>query len=150
MAKTKNSYSIHEVAKLLGLATSTIRYYDKEGLLPFVERKESGYRVFTEKDLATLKVIDCLKKTGMPLKEIKQFSAALRLGDSTLEERYAMFKERKEAVLEQISKLQEVLKIIEYKCWYYQTAIEAGTEKIHTQEKPFADDSCLDFLKEEK
>ena len=62
MAKTKNSYSIHEVAKLLGLATSTIRYYDKDGLLPFVERKESGYRVFTEKALATLKVIDCLKK----------------------------------------------------------------------------------------
>ena len=49
--------------------TSTIRYYDKEGLLPFVERLESGYRIFTEKDLATLRIIDCLKKTGMSIRK---------------------------------------------------------------------------------
>ena len=58
-------YTIKDAAEIMKVPASTIRYYDKEGLLPFVGRDASGYRVFTEKDLATLRVIDCLKKTGM-------------------------------------------------------------------------------------
>ncbi|MFR4483291.1 MerR family transcriptional regulator [Sellimonas intestinalis] len=55
-------YTIKDAARIMGVPTSTIRYYDKEGLLPFVERLASGYRIFTEKDIATLRIIDCLKK----------------------------------------------------------------------------------------
>lgn len=53
----KNKYTIKDAARIMGVPTSTIRYYDKEGLLPFVERLASGYRIFTEKDIATLRII---------------------------------------------------------------------------------------------
>lgn len=123
---------------MMGVAPSTIRYYDKEGLLPFVGRLASGYRFFTEKDLATLRMIDCLKKTGMPIKKIRQFSEWLAQGDGTLPQRYEMFLDRRREVEAQIASLQEVLGIIQYKCWYYETAIAAGTEGIHENR------SCLE------
>lgn len=125
------SYSIGEVSKKLNIPASTIRYYDKEGLLPFIERKESGIRTFSENDLKMLEIIECLKNTGMPIKDIKVFSDCCAKGDNSLKERYNMFLERKKIVEEQMAKLQESLDIINYKCWYYKTALEAGTEKIH-------------------
>lgn len=136
-------YTIKDAAKVMDVPTSTIRYYDKEGLLPFVDRLESGYRIFTEKDIATLRIIDCLKKTGMPIKEIRQFSNWLEQGDSTLEQRYNMFLERKRIVESQMADLQKIMDTINHKCWYYKTAIDAGTEKIHFKEQILPDDSCL-------
>ena len=128
----------------MGVPTSTIRYYDKEGLLPFVERLASGYRIFTEKDIATLRIIDCLKKTGMSIKEIRQFSSWLEQGDSSLQQRYDMFLERRRVVKQQMAELQKILDTVNYKCWYYETAIAAGTEKIHqSKAQPDFDHSCL-------
>ena len=128
----------------MGVPTSTIRYYDKEGLLPFVERLASGYRIFTEKDIATLRIIDCLKKTGMSIKEIRQFSSWLEQGESSLQQRYDMFLERRRVVKQQMAELQKILDTVNYKCWYYETAIAAGTEKIHqSKAQPNFDHSCL-------
>ncbi len=139
------NYTIKDAAEKMNVPTSTIRYYDKSGLLPFMGRSESGYRLFSEKDIATLRVIDCLKKTGMPIKEIKQFSDWLQEGDASLQQRYDMFLERKKAVEAQIAELQTTLDVINHKCWYYETAIAAGTEKIHqSEEQKFPDDRCLE------
>ena len=113
-------YSIKEVADILGLPASTIRYYDKQGLLPFVERSNSGYRRFSENDIALLKLIECLKKTNMPIKDIRQFTAWLQQGDASIEQRKQMFLERRRAVEEQIEQLQETLRVIDDKCWYYE------------------------------
>lgn len=123
--------TISEVAEKMNLTAHTIRYYDKEGLLPFVERTESGIRYFGKNDLEGLALINCLKSTGMPIKKIKAFIDWCTEGDSTLEQRYEMFLERKESVLEQIAELQKALDRIDHKCWYYKAALEAGTEKIH-------------------
>ena len=137
-------YTIKDAARIMGVPTSTIRYYDKEGLLPFVERLASGYRIFTEKDIATLRIIDCLKKTGMSIKEIRQFSSCLEQGDSSLQQRYDMFLERRRVVKQQMAELQKILDTVNYKCWYYETAIAAGTEKIHqSKAQPNFDHSCL-------
>ena len=124
-------YTIKDAARIMNVPASTIRYYDKEGLLPFIDRQESGCRVFSEKNIEALRIIDCLKKTGMSIKEIRQFSQWLEQGDASLRQRYEMFLERRRVVEEQMAKLQEVLNTINYKCWYYETAIAAGTEKIH-------------------
>ena len=128
------NYTIKDAAEKMNVPTSTIRYYDKSGLLPFMERSESGYRLFSEKDIATLRIIDCLKKTGMPIKEIKQFSDWLQEGDTSLQQRYDMFLERKKVVETQMAELQATLDMINYKCWYYETAIAAGTEAIHNKD----------------
>jgi DNA-binding transcriptional MerR regulator len=129
------TYSISEVAKELNLTIYTLRYYDKEGLMPFVERTENGTRLFKESDISALKVVECLKSTGMPIKEIKTFIDWCSEGDSTLQERYDMFLERKASVEAQMAELKKTMEVIEYKCLYYKTALDAGTEEIHKKNK---------------
>jgi DNA-binding transcriptional MerR regulator len=129
------TYTISEVAKELNLTVYTLRYYDKEGLMPFVERTESGTRLFKESDISALKVIECLKSTGMPIKEIKNFIDWCSEGDSSLQQRYDMFLERKSLVEAQIEELKKTMEVIEHKCLYYKTALDAGTEDIHKNAK---------------
>nr|WP_106780741.1 MerR family transcriptional regulator [Lysinibacillus timonensis] len=129
------TYSIGEIAKQLNLSVHTLRYYDKEGLLPFVKRTSSGTRVFKESDMSALKVIECLKATGMPIKEIKHFIDWCADGDATLQQRYDMFMERKTIVEAQMKELKQTMELIEHKCFYYKTALDAGTEDIHKSEK---------------
>ena len=129
------NYSISEVAEKLNLTVYTLRYYDKEGLMPFVERTSNGIRVFKESDIDALKVIECLKSTGMPIKEIKKFIDWCSDGDSTLRQRYDMFLERKAAVEALLEELNGTMELINHKCKYYKTALEAGTEDIHKNNK---------------
>ena len=126
-------YTIKEVAEKMNLPASTIRYYDKQGLLPFVQRSGSGYRMFSESDIGLLNMIECLKQTGMPIKEIKQFCKWVQQGDASLQQRFDMFRERRKAVREQMARLEKTMEVIEYKCWYYETALAAGTEAIHKE-----------------
>lgn len=125
------TYRIGEVAERLGLSVPTLRYYDKEGLLPFVDRTKSGIRVFKDSDFKWLHIIECLKKTGMPLKEIKVYIDRCIEGDSCIQERYDIIKEQRENIKRQIQELKEALDTINYKYWYYETALEAGTTSIH-------------------
>lgn len=127
-------YSISEVAEIMGVPASTIRFYDKEGLLPNIKR-ESGKRVFTDDDFKWLKVLNCLRNIGMPLKKIREYVELAEEGDSSLIERYEIILNQKESIKEQIKMLKQSLKEIEYKEWYYKTAIEAGTESIHKNRK---------------
>lgn len=89
------TYTISQVAKALNIPTSTIRYYDKEGLLPTLARKESGYRLFSDTEIEMLELIECLKETGMTIKEIKDYAQLTRLGDDSLQERHKIFLEQK-------------------------------------------------------
>ncbi len=127
------TYTIKAAAEKMNLTPATLRYYDKEGLLPFMERKESGYRIFSENDLEMLKIIECLKKTGLSIKDIRQFVIWVQQGDSSLQERYQLFRGRKNAVEAQMAELQKTLELVDHKCRYYQTSLEAGTEKIRFQ-----------------
>ncbi|HEX2985679.1 MAG TPA: MerR family transcriptional regulator [Caproiciproducens sp.] len=128
-------YTIAQAAAKTGLTTHTLRYYEKEGLLPFVERNASGIRSFKDSDFEWLGIICCLKNTGMQIKDIKEFIGWCMEGDSTLEKRRQMFVCHKAAVEKQIEALQNYLKNIDYKIWYYTTACEAGTEAIHKSDK---------------
>ncbi len=125
------TYTIGEAAKALNLTPYTLRYYDKEGLMPFVERTSGGTRFFKESDLDALRIIECLKMTGMPIKEIKTFIDWCSDGDVTLQERFNMFQERKAAVEAQMEELRQTMRVIQHKCEYYQAALDAGTEAIH-------------------
>lgn len=124
-------YRIASVSAKTGLSTHTLRYYEKEGLLPFVGRTASGVRDFSEQDLEWIKVITCLKNTGMPIRDIRRFLICCKEGDSTLQERLDMFTRQKAAAEKKLAELQEHLHKIQYKIWYYTTALEAGTEAIH-------------------
>lgn len=121
------AYSIGEVSKKTGISISAIRYYDNEGLLPFLKRKENGIREFDEKDLDHLELIECLKRTNMPIKDIKQFFDWYLAGDSTLKNRQTLFHQGKKAIKEEIETLQNVLETLTYKCWVYDVAVEEGS-----------------------
>ncbi|USB33144.1 MerR family transcriptional regulator [Paenibacillus sp. YPG26] len=125
------TYTISEVARELNLTPYTLRYYDKEGLMPYVERTASGARLFRESDIGALRVIECLKSTGMPIREIKNFIDWCSDGDSTLQQRYDMFIERKAIVEAQMEELKKTMEVIEHKCLYYRIALDAGSEEIH-------------------
>ena len=120
-------YTVGETAKLLGISASTLRYYDKEGLLPFVERSSGGIRVFKESDIEWLRIIGCMKKAGMSIKDIRQYIELALMGDDTIDLRLAMFTRQREALQKQIEELKHTMEVVEYKCWYYETAKSAGT-----------------------
>jgi len=127
------SYSIGQVAEKTGLSTYTLRYYEKEGLLPFVQKNASGLRVYNEDDINWLSMIECLKATGMPIKEIRQYIELYKEGDSSLSKRLELFRKRKETVAQEIEKLQKILGKVEFKIRLYEKAVEAGSLEAVSQ-----------------
>lgn len=121
-------YSIGKVSSTTGIAISTLRYYDKEGLFPAIIRSKGGIRAFTETEIEVIKMIECLKSTGMSIKDIKQFFDWCQEGDASLQKRLDMFNERLKEVTKQMKELQRAMDTVKYKCWYYATAVAAGSE----------------------
>lgn len=128
------SFLIGDISKMYGISQDTLRYYDKAGLLPFVKKNQAGRRVFTEDDLGYIEVIDCLKRSGIPVKEIAKFMDWCVEGDKTLPQRYAFMVEQEAALERKIQDLQTQLDFLRWKKWYYQIANEAETEKIFFKE----------------
>ena len=121
-------YTIGQVSKMFGLPISTLRYYDKEGLFPDMERS-NGIRRFSQRELEALRVIECLKKSGMEIKDIRQFMEWCAQGSSTYPQRRAMFIRQKESVEAEIARMSRVLDMLSFKCWYYEQAIKDGNEQ---------------------
>ena len=122
-------YTIGQVSEMFNIPVSTLRYYDREGLFPGLERS-SGIRRFSEKEIEALRIVECLKKTGMEIKDIKQFMKWCAEGSSTYSIRKDFFLRRKEIVEEEIRKMSRVLDMIDFKCWYYEQSIKDGSEDI--------------------
>ena len=120
------AYSIGVMAQKLNVAPSTLRYYDKEGLLPFVERSNGGVRIFKDEDYAFLKIIHCLKASGMQIKDIREFISLVMQGDETIDARLELFKKRRSELEKQMADLQETLEALNYKCWYFKEAEKKG------------------------
>jgi DNA-binding transcriptional MerR regulator len=137
------NYTVGQVAEKMNISAHTLRFYDKEGLLPFVKRNENGVRIFDESDFEFLHVIYCLKKTGMSIKDIRTFIGWTKEGDASIQKRYDMFQERKKDVDRQIAELEVYRECIEYKCRYYKTALEAETEAVHWSKDNQAPDMAL-------
>jgi DNA-binding transcriptional MerR regulator len=130
-------YTIKQVAEKMNLTVYTLRYYEKEGLLPFVQRDCTGNRSFNENDLEWLSLICCLKNTGMPIKQIKQYIDWCLDGDETLATRKKMLIEHRQDVLKQINELKKNLEKINYKISHYENckgpaAAVATAEKVIT------------------
>ena len=124
-------YTIGKVSERFDLPVSTLRYYDKEGLFPALTRT-SGIRRFGEQELEALRVIECLKRSGLEIKEIKQFMEWCAQGSETYPQRHALFVQQAERVEAEIVRLQKSLDMIRFKCWYYEQAMRDGSEdRVH-------------------
>ena len=125
-------YTIGQVSEMFNLPVSTLRYYDKEGLFPFMQRA-SGIRQFSDTEIAALKLIECLKKSGLEIRDIKQFMEWCQEGSRTYELRKQLFERQKAAVEKEMEKMQETLDMLTFKCFYYEQAIKDGNEDgIHS------------------
>ena len=121
-------FTIGQVSDMFHIPISTLRYYDKEGLFPGLERA-SGIRRFGEAELEALRVIECLKQSGLEIKDIKRFMQWCCEGSRTYPQRKALFEQQRRVVEGQIRQLERTLAMIDFKCWYYGQAIQDGNEE---------------------
>lgn len=112
-------YSIKQVSERTRLKAHVLRYYEREGLLPFVGRSENGIRRYTEDDLEWLGLICCLKNTGMSIKQIKDFVELSVQGSQTLKQRCEMLKEHKKNVENQIDEMHLHLQKVNHKIQWF-------------------------------
>ena len=120
-------YTIGQVSEMFNLPISTLRYYDKEGLFPSM-RRQSGIRQFGEAEVEALRVVECLKASGLEIKDIRKFMDWCVEGPTTFAQRKKLFETRKAAVEAEMVQLQKTLDMLKFKCWYYETAIKDGSE----------------------
>ena len=120
-------YSIGQVAEMFDLPISTLRYYDKQGLFPKMERV-AGIRKFSETEIEALRVIECLKKSGLEIKDIKQFMDWCVEGASTYPQRKALLEKQRKRLEEELIHMNKVLDMLKFKCWYYEQAMADGNE----------------------
>lgn len=93
----------------LDVPASTLRFYDKEGLLPFVERLPDGIRMFQDTDLEWLQIIGCMKKAGMSIRDIRQYIEQAQRGDDTIALRLVIFRRQREVLLGWLSAFAFIL-----------------------------------------
>ncbi|WP_409291219.1 MerR family transcriptional regulator [Peribacillus sp. SCS-37] len=114
-----NYCSIGEAAAKFNITESTLRYYEKKGLLPLIERDEAGRRLFSEDQISLLETVICLKNSHLPISGIKQYIDWVVEGDKTIELRLEMMRNHKQSVLDEISLMTESLKRIDLKITRY-------------------------------
>lgn len=121
-------YTIGQISEMFGIPVSTLRYYDREGLFPDLQRC-SGIRRFTEKEIEILHVIECLKMSGLEIRDIRQFVRWCSQGSQTYENRYDLLQKRRAVIEDELEQMKKALDMIRFKCWYYEQAMEDGNEE---------------------
>ena len=112
-------YTIKEVAEKTNISAHVLRYYEKEGVLPRIDRSQGGIRLYTDEDLDLLGLITCLKNTGMPLRDIKTFVQLREQGPETLRQRRDILSAQRANVLERMEEMKRNYEKVTKKLAYY-------------------------------
>ncbi|HFU3984663.1 TPA: stress response transcriptional regulator NmlR [Streptococcus suis] len=126
--------NIKEVSQVTGLSADTIRYFERIGLVPKIERKSSGVRDFSENDVAILEFIRCFRGAGMSIERLIEYMGLVQEGDSTVEARIDLLREEREELQTRLIEIQQALERLECKIENYQT-------KLRTIEKQLFEES---------
>ncbi|WP_435880382.1 MerR family transcriptional regulator [Streptomyces zaomyceticus] len=119
---TRTHYTISEVASLTGLSAHTLRWYERIGLMPHVDRSHTGQRRFTDRDLNWLAFVGKLRLTGMPVADMVRYAELVREGDHTRDERRELLETTRRDVLSRITELQDTLAVLDIKIGHYGNA----------------------------
>ena len=122
-------YTISEAARRTGYDAETLRYYEREGLLPGIGRK-GARRVYTEENLRAISLVTCLKKTGMPLKAIREYIALIAHGDKTVAKRLDLMRRHSREGERQLEEVTRFKERIDFKVWFYETAQREGLSAV--------------------
>ncbi len=121
-------YTVKQMAEMMGLTAYAVRYYDNAGLIPEVGRSGGNSRLFSDYNLAWLKIVHCLRSTGLPIAEVRRYIQMCREGDSTIPERAALIAEQERKLRAQLDELNRQMEILQYKKRYYEGLL-AGKAK---------------------
>lgn len=117
-------YSAKEAAEITGLSTATLRYYEKEKLLPPIARTTQKYRQYSDEDIEWIKMIQCLRGANVPIHSIKKYVSFLRQGSGTIPQRYEMVLDYKKDIESQMSDLKNALALTQSKLMFYQEILK--------------------------
>ncbi|MFV0136220.1 MerR family transcriptional regulator [Streptomyces sp. HMX87] len=118
----QDKYTISEVAALTGLTTHTLRWYERIGLMPHIDRSHTGQRRYRNRDLDWLDLVGKLRLTGMPVADMVRYAELVREGDHTYPERFELLKATRQDVLARITELQGTLAVLDRKLTFYADA----------------------------
>lgn len=117
-------YTVKQVSELTGVSTHTIRYYDNEGLFPFVIRDINNNRLFSNEGLEWVNVIHCFRETGLSISDIKKYIELSNLGNETLEDRYQIILKTKLQAEQELIEVQKRIQLLTNKLKGYKTLID--------------------------
>ena len=114
---------IAEVSEQYGLSSDTLRYYERVGLLPPVQRNESGIRDYSQLDLRRVEFIKCMRRAGLPVDVLIDYVGLVQEGDKTIEARKEILKEQQELLAARMREMQKTLDILDHKIDVYEKAV---------------------------
>ena len=125
---------IQEVSERYGLSADTLRYYERIGLLPTVNRTESGIRDYNELDIRRVDFIKCMRSAGLPLEVLIDYMSLVQQGDSTIETRKEILREQRALLAARIAEMQKTLALLDHKIQVYENAILTKGKEISQEE----------------
>jgi DNA-binding transcriptional MerR regulator len=121
---------IAEVSERQGMSSDTLRYYERIGLIPPVNRNGGGIRDYTELDIRRVEFIKCMRSAGLPIEVLIDYMALVQQGDKTIEARREILKEQREALLARMAEMQNTLDILNRKIQIYENAVLTKEQAI--------------------
>jgi DNA-binding transcriptional MerR regulator len=131
------SRTIQRAAAETGLSTDTLRYYERIGILPNIGRSQSGHRRFTDDDMGWIKLVQCLRATGMPLEDLHRYADLVQAGEQTAAERLEILEAHKARILSEMDELSIALELVDRKISGYATLV-ANLELELPEHRPAA------------
>lgn len=117
---------IAEVSEKYGIPQDTLRYYEREGVIPAIKRGNGHIRDYSEDDCKAIELAQCLKAAGFSVEEIVEYNRLYALGDGTIPDRLALMQRKKDELLQQQAALEKALKLLNHKIFCYERAVETG------------------------
>ena len=131
---------IAEVSERYGLSSDTLRYYERVGLIPTVNRNESGIRDYNELDLRRVEFIKCMRSAGLPVEVLIDYVALVQKGDKTIEARKEILIEQRKLLVDRMNEMQKTLDILDHKIEVYEKAVLKKEKQIVQAEEVMAGD----------
>jgi DNA-binding transcriptional MerR regulator len=122
----QDRYTISEVSARSGLTAHTLRWYERIGLMPHVDRSHTGQRRYSNRDLDWLAFVGKLRLTGMPVADMVRYAELAREGERTVAERQELLERHRDDVRRRIGELQDTLAILDHKIDFYADARRAS------------------------
>jgi DNA-binding transcriptional MerR regulator len=125
---------ISEVSQQSGISSDTLRYYERIGLIPPVNRNESGIRDYSELDIRRVAFIKCMRSAGLPIEVLIEYYGLVQEGDETMEARKAILVEQRTQLRARMEELQKTLDLLDYKISFYENVlVEKENELIELE-----------------